>query len=156
MNNTLNKARVAFIGSRENYKGWKVFFELYNKNKGNPNFEWIYFGTDDVNIPNIKCVYVDNRQNPMAMLNALRQNSVDVAILWSLCKETYSYTYFECYAANVFVLTNKNSGNISFQVSKNGNGAVLESTAELFNLFENEIINSVIHLKQERKRDQSF
>lgn len=156
MNNTLNKVRVAFIGSRENYKGWKVFFELYNKNKGNPDFEWIYFGTDDVNIPNIKCVYVDNRQNPMAMLNALRQNSVDVAILWSLCKETYSYTYFECYAANVFVLTNKNSGNIAFQVLKNGNGAVLESTAELFNLFENEIINSVNTFKTGKKKGPKF
>ena len=44
------------------------------------------------------------------MLNALRQNNVDVAILWSLCKETYSYTYFECYAANVFVVTDENSG----------------------------------------------
>lgn len=156
MNNTSNIVRVAFIGSRENYKGWKVFLELYNKNKENPAFEWFYFGTDDVNIADVKCVYVDNRQNPMAMLNALRQNSVDVAVLWSLCKETYSYTYFECYAANVFILTNKNSGNIAFQVSKNGNGTVLDSTTELFNLFENEIISSVNMFKIGKKRGPQF
>lgn len=118
LNNKSSVLNVAFIGSREDYKGWKVFLELYNKEKDKPTFKWFYFGVDDVGVSNIKCVYVDNRQDPMAMLNALRQNNVDVAILWSLCKETYSYTYFECYAANVFVVTDENSGNIAFQVLK--------------------------------------
>ena len=86
---------------------------------------------------------LNNRQDPMAMLNALRQNNVDVAILWSLCKETYSYTYFECYAANVFVVTDENSGNIAFQVLKNGNGKVVGSATELLNLFDNDITNNV-------------
>ena len=156
INKISNVLRVAFIGSREDYKGWKVFLELYNKEKKNSAFEWFYFGTDNIDISDIKCVYVDNRRNPMAMLNALRQNRVDVAVLWSLCKETYSYTYFECYAANVFVITNKNSGNIAFQVSKNGNGTVVDSTVELFKLFENEIINSIHIFKSEKERGPQF
>lgn len=156
MSSTSNSLRVAFIGSREDYKGWEVFLELYNKEKKSASFEWYYFGTDNIGDSNIKCVHVDNRRDPMAMLNALRQNRVDVAVLWSLCKETYSYTYFECYAANVFVLTNKNSGNIAYQVSQNGNGTVVDSTAKLFDLFENEIINSVHMFKIGKKHGPQF
>lgn len=151
LNNKSSVLNVAFIGSREDYKGWKVFLELYNKEKDKPTFKWFYFGVDDVGVSNIKCVYVDNRQDPMAMLNALRQNNVDVAILWSLCKETYSYTYFECYAANVFVVTDENSGNIAFQVLKNGNGKVVGSATELLNLFDNDITNNVYRFKTEKK-----
>lgn len=38
---------------------------------------------------------------------------IDCVILWSNCPETYSYVYFECFAANTFILANSLSGNIA-------------------------------------------
>lgn len=137
MGETKTKLNIAYIGSREFYKGWDLFLDLYNKKKEDRSFEWFYFGTDKIKINGIKSIYADNRADPLSMVKALRSNKIDVALLWSLCKETYSYTYFECYSANTFVLTNINSGNVALQVERNRNGIVFDSADSLIN-FDNE------------------
>lgn len=139
MGETKEKLNIAYVGSREHYKGWNVFLELYNLKKNDKCFDWFYIGTDKTEIEGIQDIYADNRIDPMSMMNALRSNKIDVAVLWSLCKETYSYTYFECFSANVFVVTNKNSGNIAFQVEKNGNGMVADSIGDLLDLTNEEL-----------------
>ena len=71
------------------------------------------------------------------MLKALRENKIQVAILWSICPETFSFTYYECFAAGVFVITNQNSGNIEAMVRENKNGIVLRDEMELRRFLSN-------------------
>lgn len=143
MGSMKEKLNIAYVGSREQYKGWGVFLKLYSLKKHDLRFRWFYLGTDEIETDGIKHIYVDNTKDSMAMLKALRTNQIDVAILWSLCKETYSYTYFECYASNVFVITSAGSGNIAYKVKENGNGLVIASEEELYGLFAQKLYAEV-------------
>ena len=72
------------------------------------------------------------------MVVELMKNSIDISFLWSIWPETYSYTYYESFAAGSFVITNNLSGNIADQVRNNKNGIVLEDYSELIDLLSNE------------------
>jgi len=61
------------------------------------------------------------------MTEALQDNNIDVAFLWSICPETFSFTLYESLAAGCTVLTNRNSGNIQAYVREHPEaGIVLE------------------------------
>lgn len=125
--------RVAFVGGQSANKGWHQWEQATAKANGKGANEVFYhFGKTGDGIPYIKKVPVSfSLENLNAMLTALRLHGIDVAILWSICPETYSYTYFECTAANVFVITNKDSGNIAAMVRLRANGIVLDDEDEL-------------------------
>lgn len=73
-----------------------------------------------------------------AMLEALREHQIDLAMLWSIWPETYSYTLHEALAANCFVLTCPPSGNIAAVVKDTGRGRVLESDRQLIRFLRND------------------
>ena len=70
------------------------------------------------------------------MREALVELGVDVAILWSLCRETFSFTAHEAAAAGVAVLTGPDSGNIAAFVADGRFGRALGGEGELAALFE--------------------
>ena len=124
--------KVAFCGLPIPVKGWqewsavskalhdkKVNIELYHLGKA---------GTGNTYCTNIPVGFQDAN---VTMTEALRKNRINSVVLWSQFPETYSYVYYECLAANCFVITYKNSGNIAMQVLKNKTGIVLNSRAEL-------------------------
>ena len=128
-----NIPRIAYLGEPIDSKGWSIFnktYELSNKDK----MEFYYFGQYKVD-KTFRRITVCFNKNLDGMIEALRANEIDCALLWASCGETYSYTYYECLAANVFVITNRMSGNICDQVEERGNGIVLSSEKELFDLF---------------------
>ena len=65
------------------------------------------------------------------MTDSLREEKMHVAVLWSLWPETYAYTYYEALAANCFVITNENSGNICAQVKARNNGTVVRDLSDI-------------------------
>ena len=65
------------------------------------------------------------------MLDEMRESGINCAFMWSLCPETYSYAYFEALAANLFIITNRNSGNIAYLTCKNKNGIVYNELSDL-------------------------
>lgn len=135
--NNKKKLRIAYVGYKHKQKGWDVFKELVNKFKD--DYEFYCLGKTDEHIDGVKEYSVSFIEDgKFAMINKLKKYDIDIGLLWSTCPETYSYTYYECYAANVFVITNKLSGNINDQVLKNNNGISCESEEELFELLENE------------------
>ena len=73
---------------------------------------------------------------PNAMIDELRRENVDAALLWSQCLETYSYTCMEAYASNAFIITCPSSGNIAEFVSMTHCGQVLSSEQELCQLLD--------------------
>jgi hypothetical protein len=77
-----------------------------------------------------------NAQSPLAMRQALEALEVDVAILWSLCRETFSFTAYEAIAVGAAVLTGPDSGNVAALVADGRHGRLLADEAELAGLFE--------------------
>jgi len=126
------KIRIAFVGQQIYLKGWDVWKRVQKQYKEEKGFDYYYFGHIKEKLPNTNSIEVNfQREGQNAMLKALRKNKIQAAILWSICPETFSFTYYECFAAGVFVITNQNSGNIEAMVKKNKNGIVLRDEREL-------------------------
>lgn len=121
-----DKIRIGFIGRYGNNKGrkqWEKLVDVVEKRK--LPYELYYLGFSEIPNNSVKKIYVKvDPQNPDKMLEELRNSGINCAFLWSICPETYSYAYFEAVAANLFVITDQDSGNISYMVHKNENGLV--------------------------------
>ena len=71
------------------------------------------------------------------MVETLRNHNIDVAFLWSICPETFSFTLYESLSAGCAILTNRNSGNIQAYVREHPEtGVVLDDEKALMKLFE--------------------
>lgn len=124
--------RIAFVGYQKPLKGWKQFKDAATKaNKLGLNEQFYQFGWGEEKFPYIEQVDVDFKKSITAMTDALRERKIQVAVLWSLWPETYAYTYYEALAANCFVITNENSGNICAQVEERNNGIVVRDLSEI-------------------------
>lgn len=132
---TGEKLKIAFLGLPVHHKGWDTWCRLVAL--ANPEkFEFIVFNSLDEMHPSMRKVRVAfSQKNLNAMTEALRNEGVHIAILWSMCPETYSYTCFEAYAANAFILTREGSGNMAEVVRRIGCGLVLNTEEELDALF---------------------
>lgn len=131
-----DKFRIAYVGYQGEHKGYNIWRKLVS-NLRNNKIEFYHLGKASEFLSNVKYVSVDYRKSNRDMVSLLKRNNINIAFLWSIWPETYSYTYYECYAANVFIITNKHSGNIADQVLKNRNGVVLDTYDDLVNLFNN-------------------
>jgi transcription antitermination factor NusA-like protein len=132
--------KVAFVGVQEINKGWLEWKEAIEKAslKG-CHMKFYHFGRTNDKIPYITKIPVKfSGNNINAMVNALRNEKIDITVLWSIWPETYSYTCYECCAANTFIITNKDSGNIASVVKENNNGVVLSNDVELISLLSDE------------------
>lgn len=131
------KIRIAFLGRPHVHKGWNVWTDILNNNF-NKHYEYFVFSNEADNNKKYKHIYVNvTPQDKDAMIKALIANKIDAVLLWSTWPETYSYTYFESYCADTFVLTDRSSGNIAKKVYENGNGIVFKNEAELLKNLNN-------------------
>lgn len=145
------KLRVAFVGNQIASKGWDKWVEVSNRLLyENVNLELFYFGDKKDDRKGITSVNVSVLKfGKDAMLNALRNHKIHIAVLFSCWPETFSYTYYEATAAGCYIITNNESGNIAYMVHINDNGVVLENTAE--SLFQ-----FLINIERLRKEYQSY
>lgn len=130
---------IGYLGNKSPHKGWSQWTAFVERaNQRHNRYKCIVFNSkkDFDNAHMEHCTVRFTQGNLNAMTAALRKEEVDCAILWSIWPETYSYTLFEACSANVFILTNQNSGNIAYTVQKKGNGLVLNSEEELYRLAE--------------------
>lgn len=127
--------KIAYVGSPLPHKGWSQFLKIADHVSDRDLYEFYYFGKTSVDHSRIRHIYVDFKQELNAMVNALRRENIDLVLLWSVWPETYAYTYYESLAAECFIVTNRNSGNIAFQVQERKNGIVLADDAELLDFF---------------------
>ena len=131
-----DEMKVAFLGEQSYAKGWNAWKEITSV-LSEKQYQFFYFGKDKDENENTINVNVNFQKNLNAMIYALRKKKIDCVILWSKCEETYSYTYYESLAANVYVITSQKSGNIAKQVAVKKNGIVLKDEDELIALLEN-------------------
>ncbi|WP_374343010.1 hypothetical protein [Phenylobacterium sp.] len=129
--------RVAFLGMPSPHKGWPAFQALAERFSGDPRYEFWHLASRPVKAARLAFQEVAvTLETPRAMLDALETLQIDVAVLWSLCRETFSYTAHEAVAAGVAILTRPDSGNIAAFVAEGGHGRVLSDESQLTALFE--------------------
>jgi hypothetical protein len=101
------------------------------------HYDFFHLGAAGLKMPGVTYVPVSFLDDgPDAMIQALQKNRIDIAFLWSIWPETYSFTLFEAFAANCFVVTNEISGNIAVQVRASGRGAICRDESEVFEMLK--------------------
>lgn len=125
------RMKIGFMAMPRVHKGWEVWEKICENYK--EDYEFVVFNSSQDSYPGMSKIKVEfSEQNLNAMADAVRNYGTQIVFLWSLCAETYSYTCFEAYSANCYIITNEKSGNIADVVRKEGNGKVFSTEEELF------------------------
>ncbi|MFW5438703.1 hypothetical protein [Paenibacillus apiarius] len=131
------RIRVAYPGHPLSNKGWDAWVKL-NGISNKSDYEFYHFFYANITLP--ETIFVDtsfHNGSTQDTTSRLIEHEIDVVLLWSNWFGTYNYTYYESLAANCFVITYKDSGNIADQTKHFNNGLVLDSEQELVALFNN-------------------
>ena len=129
--------RVAFVGKQIVEKGWEDYKFLLDNINDDTEYEFFSCGDNKEKIKNVHNIKVSFHEGLNSMVNTLKEYKIDIVLLLSIWPETYSYTYYESYNANTFIIAFSCSGNIAYQISKNKNGRIVNSTQELVEYFNN-------------------
>jgi len=138
--------RVAFPGYPLDYKGWPVWLRLSEALHENKDFKFFHFSNRQGEEGYYKRIDVTvTKEYRNAMIDSLKWNQMDVALLWSTVAETFSFTLYEALAAGCFILTNPKSGNIQDYIKRNPKrGMIFEDEDALLEAFESgEIVERV-------------
>jgi glycosyltransferase involved in cell wall biosynthesis len=149
--------RIGFLGYPVYWKGWETWMRLVTKFYNDPRYQFYCFTSWHKSSSKMKWISVSVSKNDrLSMVKALRDNKIDVAFLWSLCPETFSFTLHESLAAGCYVLTYKDSGNIQAYLNQNKNrGLVLNDEQALFELLSGDDLNSMVTDYQKNGRPQA-
>jgi|GEM_PF-1152969 len=130
------RPRVAYVGYESIIKGSETWWRITKESEFRKQYWFFHVGASSVTIPGVTDVpvsFLDDGSS--AMIDTLRKHEIDIAFLWSIWPETYSFTVYEAFAANCFVVTNNLSGNIAEQIKDSGRGKIFNNEAEMFKFF---------------------
>lgn len=124
----VHEVKIAYVGYASPEKGWTFWKLLTTKLEGIMQYRFFVLGNTNETIPNVLYEPVSFlKSGKDAMVNALKRNNIDIAVLWSRRPETYSYTFYESYISRTFIITSVESGNIAHMVKKLRCGKVFAS-----------------------------
>jgi glycosyltransferase involved in cell wall biosynthesis len=149
--------RIGFVGYPVYHKGWETWLRLVNQFSDDDRYRFFHFSNTPGTPGNYKRVNVAvTKDKRLSMVEALKDNQIDIAFLWSPWPETFSFTLHESLAAGCYILTYKDSGNIQNYLKQNVNrGLVLEDEQALFKLFSGNDLNSIVADYQQNGRPQA-
>ena len=128
--------RVAFLGMPAPLKGWPIFRELAGAFADDPRYEFLHLGgRPDPSTPAAFHPVTVTAGQPRAMRDTVEALEVDVALIWPLCRETFSFTAYEAAAGGAMVITGPDSGNVAAFASGRGRGRVVSDEAALIEAF---------------------
>jgi hypothetical protein len=105
--------RIGYIGFPLEQKGWKTWMDLTDTYRADDRYRFYHFSSVKGTPGNYKRIHVAvTPGKPTSMIDNLIQENIDVAFLWSVVPETFSFTLHESLAAGCFIVTNIKSGNI--------------------------------------------
>jgi hypothetical protein len=135
--------RVGFLGMPALHKGWPIFCEIAHAMYNQPDYSFHHLGKskgqdapDGVEFTAVEVSINDWR----AMANAVCDHSIDVALLCSLCPETFSFTAHEALAGGALIATFENAGNVPAMVRKHDCGVVFADEQQLVRAFADGIV----------------
>ena len=123
--------RVAYIGNTNREKGYEYWLEALN-NKANGVTYIEYSNAKNSKNAILKSGYYQPNDLKY-MVKSMKDDKIDIVVLWSICKETYSYTFFEALEAGIVIITNWESGNIAAMVEEYNAGEIYDKS-ELKNI----------------------
>lgn len=128
--------RVGFLGLPLPKKGWNTWLKLVNQISQTNKYEFFHFSSMAGDPGSYQRIHTQvTPKQPNSMIDNLIRHKIDVALLWSVVPETFSFTLHEALAAGCYIITNNLSGNIQDFVKKNTQyGLVLETEDELVDL----------------------
>ena len=149
--------RVGFLGYPLDYKGWPVWLRLTKSLTDNKGLKFFHFSTSQGEPGNYRRIETQvTKENRNAMVESLRWNQIDVALLWSTVAETFSFTMHEALAAGCFILTNPSSGNIQDYIRRHPEcGLVLKDEEGLIELFKSGNIIEAVREYQKNGKPQA-
>jgi hypothetical protein len=125
---SLKKVKVAFVGYGTFHKGYFDFVEIVKKLEGNEQFEFLKFSNDRIKSGGIKNIRAAvTKDEPQAMVSALKKEQVDVVVMPSKWPETFNLVTYEALLAKVPVLVVGDTGNPSNVIRESGLGWVCRS-----------------------------
>jgi hypothetical protein len=137
LNDPEYRPSIAYLGYESFNKGLETWWRLTSEKQFEDHYIFRHLGSSGMNLPNVSYIPVSFLEDgPDAMIRSLRKHETDIAFLWSVCPETYSFTLHEALAANCFVVTNPFSGNIAAQIQGTGRGMIFDNEAEMFDFFK--------------------
>ena len=130
--------RVAYAGMPAAHKGWDIFRDLAARFADDPRYRFVHLGgRAPVGSPIEfhKVTVTDDR--PRAMQEAIEKHAIDVAVIWPLCRETFSFVAYEAVAAGAAIVAGPDSGNVAAFTEAGGHGLVMPDEDALAEAFEN-------------------
>ncbi|MGC9964455.1 MAG: hypothetical protein ABSE08_03530 [Syntrophobacteraceae bacterium] len=148
----LSPLKIAFLGQTMYHKGWETWQHVVSRFRSDPRYKFSHFGLKkDCSLP-LKFIPVSvSPENRYGMLDALKKHHIDVAFMWSVCSETFSFTVHEAIAAGCYVLTHPYSGNIQATVLQTNCGTVLTDEQEMVSWLESDRLTGAVREFQEKK-----
>lgn len=124
--------RLAFLGMPSAHKGWPIFAELAADYAADPRYKFLHLGSRRDPRARVEHHPVSvSLEDPRAMQHAVQRLEVDVAVVWSIFRETYCFAAYEAVAAGAAVVTGPDSANVAAFVESTGHGRVLADEAAL-------------------------
>jgi hypothetical protein len=114
------------------HKGWPIFAELAADYASDPRYRFLHLGSRRDPRARVEHHPVSvSLDDPRAMQHALERLQVDVAVIWSIFRETYCFAAYEAVAAGAAIVTGPDSANVAAFVESSGHGRVLPDEAAL-------------------------
>lgn len=130
------RIRIAYVGYRSDIKGWETWSRI-TQAADPEHYEFYHIGASEVQLPGVLHFPVPlekGEENPVA--DSLKNLDIDIALLWSIWPETYSFTLFESLAGRCFIITNPRSGNIASVVRDRSAGSVLTTETDILDFLK--------------------
>jgi glycosyltransferase involved in cell wall biosynthesis len=136
--------RIAFVGPPAAHKGWATFAALVACHADDSRYQFVRLGVGESPMKGLDEIEVQvTADHPNAMVDALRDQRIDVVINWYPCFETFSFVTHEAMAAGVFIVTRYTAGHVwpAIAATPGHRGLALHNEAELREVFlSNELI----------------
>ncbi len=130
--------KVAFLGMPADHKGWPVYARLVERFVDDPRYEFHHLGkTQDLAVEARFTAIEPSPEVAEPMATAVEALGIDVAVIWSLCPETFCFAAYEAVAGGARVVTNPDAGNVPRFVAETKNGLVAQDEHALIKMFQN-------------------
>jgi FkbM family methyltransferase len=147
-----DRLRIAYVGAAVDHKGWPNFVEAASTFHRDGKYDFYYFGVHEAP-PEITPVKVStSRDDPQAMIRALRENQIDMVVHISPTPETFSLSAHEALVAGAFLVTNRSSGNTARLIAQSERGCVLEHESDLMTAFADGRIAHLAEAARQRRK----
>jgi hypothetical protein len=141
--------KLAFLGFAADHKGWPIFETLARACQGDDRYAFLHLGAGAPAAGpwTTHAVSPDGMDAP-TMIDAVRTLSVDVALILSICPETFSFTAHEAVAGGAAVVALADSSAVARLAADPKIGRVARDEDDLRGLFDSGAVTALARAKR--------